>query len=150
MSNKGRPTKYSEEIVEKAQAYLDQFCGQQYEERMSQEFVEEVIPSIEGLADHIQIARSTLYEWRDQEGKEAFSDILAAILERQCKLLMNQGLNGRFNPNIAKLALGKHGFSDKSETDVTTQGQSLNLTEVERKAKIAALLAKGKANNNES
>ena len=54
--------------------------------------------------------------------------------------------------NRAYELLGKHlkMFTDKVETDLTTQGQSLNLTEVERKAKIAALLAKGKANNNES
>lgn len=145
----GAPTKYNEQILIDSQMYLDQFLGDAYLELIGKDFQEEVIPSIEGLSDHIKIARSTIYEWRDHPDRGKFSDILDRILARQAKLLLNQGLSGKFNANIAKLALGKHGYSDKSETDVTTNGSSIGMNETERLAKIEALIAKGKANSSE-
>lgn len=109
----GRPTKYSEEIVAKAQAYLDGFYGGEYKAKVENEHSDEIIPSIEGLSNEIGIARSTIYEWQKHEDKLAFSDILEGILSRQAQLLINKGLQGKFNPQITKLALGKHGYHDK-------------------------------------
>lgn len=102
----GRPTKYSKEILESSREYLE---GGYLE-------CEDVIPSIEGLSLYIKIRRSTIYDWRNQEGKEEFSDILDEILAKQASLCVNQGLKGEFNPTIAKLVLGKHGYSEKQET----------------------------------
>jgi hypothetical protein len=99
-----RPTKYSQEIVEKAQHYLDNF--QQYGE---------VIPSAVGLALVLDIWRSTLYEWAKAEDKKAFTDILDNINKRQEQILLNNGLNNKFNSNITKLVLGKHGYHDRLE-----------------------------------
>ena len=68
-SNKiGRPTKYSAELLDKAQHYLDN-----YEE------YDEVIPSAVGLALVLNLTRSTLYEWAKAEDKKEFSDILDNI-----------------------------------------------------------------------
>ena len=107
----GRPTKYSQEIVDKAQHYLDN-----YEE------YEEVIPSAVGLALALNIRRSTLYEWAKAEDKKAFSDILDNINKRQEQVLLNNGLNSKFNSNITKLVLGKHGYHDRpQQTDTQIQ-----------------------------
>lgn len=101
-----RPTKYNNKILEKAEEYLT-----------SWEDDGDMIPSVEGLALKINIARSTIYEW-DKE-KPEFSDILQRINEKQKQTLINKGLSGAFNSNITKLVLGKHGFSDKSQQEVS-------------------------------
>jgi intein/homing endonuclease len=98
-----RPTDYNEEILEKARGYLAQLPE------------DEVIHSIEGLAEAIGIVRSTIYKWRDEEGKEEFSDILEEILAKQGKVLVNKGLNGDFNSPITKVMLTKHGYREGKE-----------------------------------
>jgi len=100
----GRPTGYSDEVLAIANDYLEH-----YEDH------EDVIPSIAGLALVLGIARSTVYDWAKQEDKSEFSDILANILSKQEKILINKGLTGVFNSQITKLALGKHGYSDKQD-----------------------------------
>ena len=112
-----RPTKYSDSLIKKAKLYVTNFADNG-----------DVIPSIEGLSEHLVIARSTIYEWAKQEGKKEFSDILEQILTKQARLLINESLKGEFNAAIAKLALGKHGYSEKVEADVTTGGEKLSNT----------------------
>jgi len=99
-----RPTKYSTALLEKAQHYLDNY--QEYGE---------VIPSAVGLALVLNIRRSTLYEWAKAEDKKAFTDILDNINKRQEQVLLNNGLSNKFNSNITKLVLGKHGYHDRPE-----------------------------------
>ena len=99
----GRPSKYTQELLEKAQYYLSDGYKQE----------EHLIPSDVGLAVYLGIARSTLYKWSKEEGKEAFSDILEALSDKQHWELMNGGLSGKLNPTITKLVLTKHGYSDK-------------------------------------
>lgn len=106
----GRLTKYNDELVGKAKEYLTDY-----------EYDGSVIPSIEGLSEYIDIARSTIYDWQNQEGKEVFSDILEKILAKQAKLLINSGLKGDFNAAITKLALGKHGYHDKVDSSVSVE-----------------------------
>ena len=100
----GRPTKYTEEFLEIARRYLENYADGGH-----------VIPSISGLAVVSEVRRSTLYAWAEEEGKEEFSDILAKILAKQESLLINKGLTSEFNSNITKLVLGKHGYHEKQE-----------------------------------
>ena len=99
-----RPTKYNKAILDKANKYLTAWKDEG-----------DMIPSVEGLSEYINIARSTIYDWEKQEGKEEFSYILEKINVRQKRTLINGGLNGELNSNITKLVLGKHGLSDKQE-----------------------------------
>ena len=108
-----RPTKYSKEMVERAYEYIDTY-GEHGD----------MIPSIEGLAEVLGLHRDTLYDWARQESKE-FSDILGRCMQVQQKTLVNKGLNNTFNSAITKLVLGKHGFHDKMDQDITTKGESL-------------------------
>ena len=98
----GAPTKYNKAILAKANAYLKDWKEQG-----------DMIPSIEALAPYLGVSRATLYNWEDAHAE--FLDILDEVMAIQKRTLMNKGLSGDFNSNITKLALGKHGLSDKRE-----------------------------------
>ena len=102
----GRQTEYTQEHNEKAIAYIANLPEGQ------------VIPSIAGLAVYLEVNRSTVYKWRD-ENKE-FSDTLEYLLDNQEVKALNSGLNGDFTPAITKLVLANHGYSDKQEIEQTT------------------------------
>ena len=102
----GRPTSYTPELLEKANAYIDNW---------EQSDIERV-PSVEGLAYHIGIARATVYDWQSQEKKQEFSDIVEKVMVLQGMMLQQGGLTGETNASITKLMLTKHGYSDKVET----------------------------------
>ena len=110
----GRPTKYTPELLEKAHKYVN-----------GEFLLDGVIPSIEGLALFLEIARETCHTWRHEEGKEEFSDILEKVLAKQAVMTINGALNNEFNASIAKLLLGKHGYSDRSTTDITSGGKPI-------------------------
>lgn len=99
----GRPTEYSQAILDLANMYLDNLPE------------DEKLHSIEGLADYIDIARSTIYEWISQEDKKEFSDIVEKILNKQGKTLINKGIIGEFTPAITKVMLSKHGYREGIE-----------------------------------
>lgn len=100
----GRPTKYNEQILEKAQEYLVNY--KEYDDS---------VPSAVGLACALDISRSTLYAWAEEH--DEFSYILSKVNETQERKLLTGGLEGDFNSNIVKLMLGKHGYSDKHDID---------------------------------
>jgi hypothetical protein len=99
----GRPTTYSEDMLQRTKEYLD---GGYLEKSR-------VIPSVVGLARYLDVSRSTLYLWGDDH--DEFSDILDSIKDEQHEILVTSGLTGDFNPTMAKLMLTKHGYSDKQE-----------------------------------
>jgi hypothetical protein len=113
-----RPTDYSQEILDKATRYLNDFITLDRGDNPRL-----LLPNIADLALVLGVARSTLYLWQ-KEHKE-FSDILEDILALQETKLVNYGLTGRYNSTITKLMLTKHGYSDKQETDVTSGGEKL-------------------------
>lgn len=110
----GRPTKYNEEALNTAEDYIVNFSD-----------YGDAIPSVVGLAVALETHRDTIYAWAKEEGKEAFSDIVKRLSTNQERGLLNGGLDNSFNPTIAKLLLGKHGYSDKQETDITSGGEKL-------------------------
>ena len=104
----GRPTDYTEDMLELAESYIDGYTDHGH-----------AMPSVVGLCKVIKRSTTTVYRWRDEEGKDRFKDILAEILENQQLVLFNNGLDSTFNAAITKLALGKHGYHDKVDTDHT-------------------------------
>jgi hypothetical protein len=107
----GRPSTYTDEMLLKADSYLTEW-----------ESLGDMIPSVEGLAEFIERARSTIYKWDSEDDKPEISDILELINEKQKKILINKGLSGDFNSNITKLVLGKHGLSEKINQELTGAG----------------------------
>lgn len=108
----GRPTKLNDELIAKANEYIYDFRSN-----------DDIIPSVAGLACYLDIARSTIYKYKDENPD--FSDILERIEQLQEKMLINGGLMGDFNAPITKLMMTKHGYSDKQDVDHTTGGKEI-------------------------
>jgi hypothetical protein len=113
----GRPTKYSDALLAKANEYLEKYDV----------LTNDVMPSHIGLFLYLGISRACGYDWANDERKKEFSDILEKCNMIQQQVLLNNGLNGTFNSNITKLALGKHGYTEKQE--VTGQTTTVLISE---------------------
>jgi hypothetical protein len=70
------------------------------------------------MACALGLGKRTLYDWADDEEKE-FSRILELCNQKQERTLLNGGLTSEFNAAITKLALGKQGYSEKTENENT-------------------------------
>lgn len=105
-----RPSKYTSELLEKAEGYIEK-----YEE------LDHLIPSHVGLANYLGISRRCIYEWAEDQDKKEFLHILDDISQQQELILVSNGLSGKFNSNITKLVLGKHGYHDKQDTNLGGQ-----------------------------
>ena len=129
----GRPTDYTPQLLTKAQEYLSSckdeellVVKQTNSEKGYQMYDNKLkvkLPSIEGLAVYLRVARSSIYLWAELYPE--FSDILEAIKAVQAERLINNGLSGDYNSTIAKLILTKHGYADKMETDLTSGGRPM-------------------------
>lgn len=118
-----RPTIYSEEIVNESWSYIG-YCNDVHKGDKT----EVRLPTIEGLALHLEISRSTLYLW--QKEHQEFSDIIETLLQKQAQTLVNNGLQGTYNPTIAKVLLTKHGYTDKQEVKTTIQDKRRDLSKL--------------------
>lgn len=112
----GRPSLYTPELLEAAKWYVH--GG--YEEQ------NDPMPMIAGLAINLGVSRETVHTWAKEEDKPEFSDIVRKLMAEQERKLFAKGLDGTFNASITKLALTKHGYTDKSEN--TIQGGENPLT----------------------
>jgi hypothetical protein len=118
----GRPTGYSDDLVEKARQYIEGDYDTIYSHS---------IPSHLGLCEALSVSKTSLYKWAGEEGKEAFADILAKCNAKQHNILIAKGLNGDFNASIAKLVLGKHGYHDRVESTGADGGPIQNKWTIE-------------------
>jgi hypothetical protein len=57
-------------------------------------------------------------------------------MQVQQKTLVNKGLNNTFNSAITKLVLGKHGFHDKMDQDLTSSDKSMQPNVIRLVAKV--------------
>jgi hypothetical protein len=126
----GRPTDYNEEIIPKTKEYLalceDKEVNQGSEESPRYK-LKVKIPTIEGLAVHLEINKDTIYEWCEVHPE--FSDVIDTLRAKQADRLLNNGLSGDYNPTIAKVLLTKHGYREGIDTDHTTKGEKIEDTE---------------------
>lgn len=104
----GRPTKLNDELLENARYYIDNYKD-----------LGDAVPTIVGLAIHLDISTSTAYNWAIPENVE-FLDIFNKVEQKQHRDLVNGGLVGGFNPAVSKMMLTKHGYSDKVEQSHTS------------------------------
>lgn len=112
-SGAGRPSIVTPELLEKAEKYV---VGEVWRESGN------VVPTVEGLADYLDISRDTLYD------REEFSDTLEKLRKKQADSLINNGLSGKFNGAIVKLLLNsKYGYVERSANDITTNGANINI-----------------------
>ena len=101
----GRPTKYSDAMLEAAQDYVDGGYT--------------TVPTVAGLSLALNVTKSTVYKWGEEEGKEEFSDTLAKLQAVQENLLVSGGLSTEFSGTITKLMLSNHGYRETSATELS-------------------------------
>lgn len=132
-SNRGRPSEYKEEYIDKVDEYLEanqdeevQVVKQSNSEKgyeMYDNKLKVKLPTIEGFARYIGVSKKTLYNWRDEHPE--FLHALEEIEAEQKERLLNMGLSGDYNSTIAKLILSSN-HDMKEKTDVTTQGEKIS------------------------
>jgi hypothetical protein len=143
MADVGRPTSYSEQILIDANDYISR-CNDQWKDNR----LIVSVPTVEGLAFHLEVSRSTVYLW--QKEYPEFSDIIEMLLQKQAQALINNGLSGNYNSTIAKVLLTKHGYTDKQEIEQTstikderidasklTEDELRTLAEIQRKSRTS-------------
>lgn len=108
---RGRPDKINKAYVDRANEWLDKRLWEQDNR---------VVPTVEGLARYLGIARVQMYEAPE----------LKYTLERlqtlQSEMVISGGLDNTFNASIAKLILSaKHGYVERSQQDITSNGETI-------------------------
>lgn len=116
----GRPTIYSQEILDKTKTYIES-CVDTEEDKERGIKHKVNLPTIEGLAYELKISRDTVYDWCKEH--EEFSYIIEELKQKQAKALINNGLSSDYSHVIAKVLLTKHGYIDKQ--DVTSDGKAI-------------------------
>jgi len=112
----GRPTKYSDDLQAQAEEYI-----------LSYEDLGELVPTIVGLAIHLDVTTKTIYNWATEE-KPEFLRIFTRVEQTQHRGLVNGGLSGEYNPAITKMMLTHHGYSDKQQVDLSSTDGSMSPT----------------------
>jgi hypothetical protein len=105
---------YTPEMLERAKEYLVVY-----------ESLGERIPTKEGMAEYLGKAVKTLYNWSEKPENDEFLQVMDMCMTQQGKKLINGGLGNEYNSTITKLMLGKHGYKESTETDITTKGKEL-------------------------
>lgn len=108
----GRPTKYGPHILVQTENYLKNAIPQNM-----------TIPTMEGLALHLDLDDDTLFEW--QKIYPEFSETLVRLKRLQKQYLTEIGLFGgkEVNPSIVTLLLKvNHNMVETNHTDITTGG----------------------------
>ena len=111
----GRPSDYTPKLIEAAWSYVNGGWREAGDK----------VPSVAGLACEIGVRRETCHVWANDPENE-FSNILKVIAEKQERELLNNGLDGTFNPPITKMMLSKHGYSDRVENDHKSSDGSMS------------------------
>lgn len=116
----GRPSLYNGDMLEKIKQYISHFQNPESSNMKTRE----VTPTMAGLAIYLGITKKTLYNWA--ENNEELLHAFDELQDTQETILISGGLSGEFNAPISKLILTNHGYSDKQNIDVVTNGESIN------------------------
>lgn len=111
----GRPTKYGPHILVQTEEYLKNAIPQNM-----------TIPTLEGLALHLDLNDETLTEWAKIHPE--FSASISKLRRLQKQYLTEIGLFGgkEVNPTIVALLLrANHNVVETTKTDITTGGVPL-------------------------
>lgn len=80
----------------------------------------DMIPNVAGMACELGVCERTIYNWAEEH--EEFLQITRGMMTAQQRRLLSGGLSGQLNANITKLILGKHGYSDRLQSETEHKG----------------------------
>lgn len=125
-----RPTKYTEDMIDKVEDYLAECVDEVYDYvksetewsrsrgRSREQKIKVKLPTIEWFALYLGVNKTSIYEWKEKN--EEFSNALEKINQEQRKRLLDNGLNWTYNPMIAKLVLSaNHGMKETTVQEQT-------------------------------
>lgn len=104
----GRPTKYNTGLIVKVEEYFKTVGREQTE-----------LPSVEGMAEYLDISKETLYQWGKKHNE--FSDAIKRVAQKQKKQLMDDGMYGGKEVNAAMaifLLKVNHGMGQQEPTNL--------------------------------
>ena len=104
----GRPTLYTDELDKQALHYV--IAG--YEDEGHP------FPSIVGMAVTLNVKKSTLYQW-GEDNRGDISDTLSLCQDYQELKVMNGSITNELNPTISKLVLANFGYHDKADNTLS-------------------------------
>lgn len=105
----GHPTIYDPIFIEKVDEYLET-----RKDKIKGKLIEVHIPTLEGFAQFIGVSKDAIEDWEKKYVE--FGGSLRKIRTEQHKRLVDRGLEGTYNPTIAKLLLtNNHGMKDQVE-----------------------------------
>ncbi len=100
----GRPDTITPTTIDKAREYVEGAWSS---------VMNDVVPTVEGLAEYCGVTRQSVYE------AEEFSYMLQLVNRLQARMVVNKGLTGEYNAAISKLILSKHGYVERTEQSNT-------------------------------
>lgn len=110
---RGRPTKYSGKTNKHVMDYM-LMCSEKEE-----------FPTIEGLASYLKVGTRTIYDWKAEYPD--FSQTIEKLMDSQRKLLINNGLVGKYNTRFSMFLLkANHGMREKDPLVDATQNNNFN------------------------
>lgn len=130
----GRPTEYDFPKLHKiVEEYISECIDEETEFHKTRgeksdsydRIIKVKIPTIEGLSLKLDISKDTLYAWKEKYPE--FSYDIERVSKLQAERLIENGLNGNYNPTIAKVLLTKHGYREGIE-QTGKDGKDLPLT----------------------
>ena len=151
----GRPTKLNYQLISKAKTYIETCVDKPiWTDKGAIAYTEVNLPTKVGLALFLGINKDTIEEWCKPYEPEPdtlmvpeveehsicrteFSVIVKEIQHEQEKRLISNGLGGLYKEKTTGMILSKHGYAEKTETDITTKGEKItqDSSEIEEIAK---------------
>ena len=112
-----RNAEYDAEIIRNSPFRRNRFTDKRAMDAMSYlevlPLLGEEVPTNAGLSGYLGVPLHVLGEWA-AESKE-FARAMDVVAAEREKILINKGLSGKLNPQIVKLILAQHGYSEKQE-----------------------------------
>lgn len=131
----GRPPKLTPEQREEVYIALEDYILRT-DDPIIPEFVSE-----NEVALQYNVTRDNLNDWGE------FSTLIKRAVTKQESYLIKKGGAGKYNPTIAifRLKQPQHGYKDKFETDITSDGERIGLSAEQADQLIRARAKRSKA-----
>jgi hypothetical protein len=143
----GRPTKLTPELIDKAQGYIATCIDTPvWTDKGGVAYVNVNLPSKVGLALYLGVDKVTIDNWCNDRWTDTTEDtkfevieqkiilraeffsIVNQVLAEQEKRLISNGLGGLYKEKTTGMLLSKHGYAEKTETDITSKGEQITST----------------------